>query len=186
MIKPEKYVEFDDRTEFLSLLPKNSICAELGVLRAGFSYYILKDTSPKKLYLVDPYWKSYGENFYWNKKSTWESFGYAVETIKKYDINKCSTFVIDTDINFLEDLSDNVFDWIYLDSTHTYEDTLKELEVIKLKVKEEGLICGHDYTDNPKNRHAGVTKAIIEWLLKNKEYKLYLRDNYTQWIIKKR
>jgi len=37
-------------------MPKNSICAEIGVNRGNFSKSILKIVQPKKLYLIDP-WK---------------------------------------------------------------------------------------------------------------------------------
>jgi len=186
MIPSEIFIKNNNRVDFLSILPKNSICAELGVYSGRFSYYIIKETLPKKLYLIDPYWKEYGEEFWWNKKKTWDIFCKAVKVIQKYDIEKCSSFIIDRDIDFLKGIKDRYFDWVYLDSSHEYEDTLKELEAVKLKVKEDGLICGHDYRDNPKHRHHGVCKAINEWVEDNKEYKLYLRDNHTQWIIKRK
>jgi hypothetical protein len=182
-----QYIEHNNRQEFLSLMPKNSICAELGVHTGKFSSYIIKETFPKKLYLVDPYWKKYGDVFPWGKhESTWDTFCKAVKRMTKYDINKCSTFIIDEDINFLEGVKDRYFDWVYLDSSHLYEDSLKELRIIRDKVKKDGLICGHDYRENPRHKHHGVCKAINEWLEENKEYELYLKNNHTQWIIKRK
>ena len=186
IVEPEKFVEYDKRIDFLSLLPKNSICAELGVYAGRFASRIIVDVCPKKIYLVDPYWKEYGDKFWWNKQSTWDAFSKAADRVKKYDKKKCAVFVIDHDINFLNDIKDNFFDWVYLDSTHEYEDTLKELEAISPKMKNDGLICGHDYKENPKHKHHGVAKAINDWLLANKDYVLYIRDNHNQWIIRKR
>jgi len=182
-----KHVKYNNRQEILSLMPKNAVCAEFGVYKANFSYWIIKETLPKKLYLVDPYWKKYGDVFPWRKYGkTWNAFCKAVKIIQKYDIEKCSSFIIDEDISFLESCKDGYFDWVYLDSTHLYEDSLKELRIIKNKVKEDGLICGHDYTNNPRHKYYGVCKAINEWLEDNKEYELYLRDNHSQWIIKRK
>ena len=140
--------------------------------------------SPKKLYLIDPYWKKYGD-FFWNGKRTEDIFKSAVKRVQEYDINKVVTMVIDYDCNFLSDLPDNFFDWVYIDSTHEYEDTLRELEIVSRKVKDEGLIAGHDWLDNPKSKHYGVHKAIDEWLEKNPDYFLSLRDSKLQWIIKR-
>ena len=182
-----QYIKHNNRQDFLSLLPKNSICAEFGVDTARFSYWIIKKTLPKKIYLVDPYWKKYGEVFPWGKnRSTWSTFCKAVKNIKRYDEDKCSSFIIDEDINFLEGIKDRYFDWVYLDSTHLYKDTLKELNIVYRKVKKDGLICGHDYREDTKHKHYGVCKSINEWLDKNEKYELYLLDNYTQWIIKRK
>jgi hypothetical protein len=186
LIQPEKYIQFNNRIDFLSLLSQNSICAELGVMTGKFTYYIINNTKPKKLYLIDPYWKLYGPHFWWNNKKTWDCFVGAIKIIQKYDINKCSSFIIDTDISILQDLKNDLFDWVYLDTSHEYEDTLNSLKILKDKVKENGFICGHDYRSNPKNKHFGVAKAINEWLNIEIDYKLYLLDNHTQWIITKK
>ncbi len=82
MIKPEKYLESKSRTDILSYMPKNSICAELGVYEAKFAYWIIKNTNPKKLYLVDPYWK-FCEKLSWSKISSWKVFSAAVKIIQK-------------------------------------------------------------------------------------------------------
>ena len=185
MIKSENLVTHTNRVDILSYMPKNSICAEFGVYTARFSYWIIKNTSPQKIYLVDPYWKLYGQQYPWNKKSTWDTFSYAAKNIQKYDENRCSVFVIDTDIEFLKIIPDNYFDWIYIDSTHEYEDTLNELNAASSKIKPSGFICGHDWRENPKHIHHGVCKAIVEWLSQHKDYKFLLRDNYTQWIMQK-
>ncbi len=185
MITPYNYIKFNKREDFLSLLPKNSICAELGVYSGRFTIQIINKINPKKLYAIDPYWKAYGEKFWWNDKTTWDCFVKAVKRIQKCDKKNVVSFIIEKDIECLPDFKDNFFDWIYLDSTHEYEDTILELEIIKNKIKSNGSICGHDFRDNPKHKHFGVAKAIDEWLIKNQNYELYLRDNHTQWIIRK-
>ena len=44
------------RLFLLQSMPKNSICAEIGVNRGNFSKSILNIVKPKTLYLIDP-WK---------------------------------------------------------------------------------------------------------------------------------
>jgi len=179
-----RLVELENRMDFTAFLPFNSVCAELGVFKGHFSAEILKRLNPKRLYLIDPYWKKYGDIF-WNGKGTMDCWKCAVKRVRQNDINKVASMVVDNDIDFLKDLPDGFFDWLYIDSTHEYEDTLKELEIVSEKVKDTGLIAGHDWYDRPTHKHYGVHKAIEEWLLSNPQYELYLRDNKTQWIIKK-
>jgi hypothetical protein len=189
MIEAKNIIKNNKRYDFLLQIPKNGVCAELGVFQGKFASSILKRNNPKKLYLIDPYWKKYGDKFPWRKRfpfSPMEAFLVALERVKKYDKNKVATFVIDSDENFLNDIKDNFFDWVYLDSTHAYKDTLRELDIILPKIKLEGMICGHDFFPNPKNKHHGVAKAINEWLMHHEGHELYLRDNLSQWIIKRR
>ena len=42
-----------NRDSFLKILPKQSICAEIGVNEGNFSKRILHHTKPNKLYLID-------------------------------------------------------------------------------------------------------------------------------------
>ena len=181
-----EYVKLENRIDFMKYLPCNSVCAELGVDKGRFAQYLLRRLSPKKLYLIDPYWKKYGDTSWNNEpiKDVWEG---VVKRIRKYDKNKVVTLVIDDDCSFLSDLPDNFFDWIYLDTTSLYEDTLREMEIMSHKVKDTGLICGHDWLEKPKHHinDLGVYKGVTEWLKLNPEYYLYLRDNHRQWIVKK-
>ena len=42
-----------NRIKFLECLPKNGVCAEVGILHGHFSNEILSRTNPKELYLFD-------------------------------------------------------------------------------------------------------------------------------------
>ncbi len=172
----------ESRWKFLDYLPKNAICAELGCWKGDLSYQILEITNPKRFFMVDPYWKAYGDMFYdKNKRGTLDYFTRATQRTRMSSNYQATTFVIEYDTVFLQDYADNFFDWVYLDTTHTYEDTLVELSLLKSKVKDNGIICGHDYR---YSLHPGLTIALHEWLENNKDYELCLIDNYLQWIIK--
>ena len=57
-------------------MPKNAICAEIGVWRGDFTKYILKKTKPEKIHLIDPW--LYQPNF----KNAW--FGDKLARTQKY------------------------------------------------------------------------------------------------------
>jgi len=177
-----KYLEHKHRQDILQYLPSNAVCAELGVYAGRFASMILRFSKPKRLFLVDPYWKKYGDAF-WNNQNPEQVLSSAISRLRKWDKDNVAVLVTDFDYLFLKDLPDKFFDWVFLDSTHMYEDTLKELEVIAPKIKDGGFIAGHDWQDKIGHRHAGVKKAICEWLEVHPEYELIIRDNFSHWIL---
>ena len=54
---------------------------------------------------------------------------------------------------------DESIDFLFIDANHTYEDTMKDLELWYPKVKVGGLICGHDY----EHPWPGLMKAVDEF-----------------------
>ena len=44
------------------------------------------------------------------------------------------------------DFADQSLDWVYIDTDHSYETTIRELCLYASKVKVGGIISGHDYT----------------------------------------
>ena len=45
------------RSDFLSRLPKDAVCAEIGVFRGEFSRQILEIKAPRELHLIDGWWE---------------------------------------------------------------------------------------------------------------------------------
>jgi predicted O-methyltransferase YrrM len=59
----------------------------------------------------------------------------------------------------------NYFDIIFIDTSHTYEQTIEELYVAETRLKKDGILCGHDlYYPNPETEaHPGVYVALEEF-----------------------
>jgi hypothetical protein len=77
----------------------------------------------------------------------------------------------------LERFDDGYFDWVYIDTNHTYITTAKELEISQRKVKRGGIIAGHDYTIGIWSGSAsrfGVIEAVHEFCTKYKWEMIYL------------
>lgn len=70
---------------------------------------------------------------------------------------------LSTDAAF--DFEDNYFDWIYIDTNHTYETTRDELRLYAPKMKKGGIIAGHDYVTGNwiTTFRYGVVEAVHEF-----------------------
>lgn len=142
-----------NRKELLAKVPTNSVGAELGVAAGDFTKDILEVVSPQSLHLVD-IWGSerYGQELFLKVSNQFSS-----------EINSEKVFIHrNLSTEAAEIFSDKYFDWIYIDTDHSYDTTYKELILYKDKVKDDGLILGHDYTmGNWVNRFRyGVMEAV--------------------------
>ena len=170
-----------NRESLLKFLPKNCIIAELGVDKGDFSAKIISFTEPKKLYLID----------------SWDSDRYNLKKMKYINkrfqkaINVGRVFVIrGTSEKELERFKNGYFDWVYIDTTHSYLQTLKELELCRIKIKDGGIIAGHDYCQGniDKALKYGVVQAVNEFCIKYSWEFIYLThetDRSLSFAIKK-
>ena len=170
-----------NREELLKSMPKNMVVAELGVDHGDFSELILKITSPQKLHLIDV----------WEGGRYHNGLNNIVETKFNKEIDKGQ---VEMNIGFstevLLNFPDNYFDWVYLDTDHSYKTTKEELDILKLKVKPDGIIAGHDYTIGnwvDHNRY-GVIEAVNEFCVNENWEIIFLTveaDHYRSFAIKK-
>lgn len=152
-------VSLKDRTDLLRSLPSHGIVAEIGVNEGDFSENILSLCSPAKLVLID----------------VWASKRYHGGLFEKVK-NRFASQLEQGQIEIIRDLSfgaiascqDNFFDWVYLDTDHTYETTRRELELLRPKMKKGGIISGHDYIIGNWNagHRYGVMEAVREFCIR--------------------
>lgn len=172
------------------LLPKNSIGAELGVFRGEFSVSIIRAITPRELYLVDPWDLAYGETYPdwgdYTERGTLPTARALSETTSRMSSQDVTHvhIVKDYSQSWLTTMPDAHFDWVYLDSTHTYDDTVHEIDLCRAKVKPEGVNCGHDFETNPERLHHGVFRAVTEWVREG-EYELIWAGPEQQWAVRR-
>ncbi|KAA3438473.1 class I SAM-dependent methyltransferase [Rufibacter hautae] len=169
-----------NRVELLRLLPKHGVVAELGVDQGGFSELILKLCEPQKLHLVD-LWDS--ERYNQNKRKHVEdkfkteigsgrvkiNLGFSTEVVARFE--------------------NSYFDWVYIDTDHSYKTTIKELEILRPKIKPGGIIAGHDFIIGNWDGivRYGVIEAVYEFCSKYNWEILYLTmeiDNHPSFAIR--
>jgi hypothetical protein len=54
-------------------------------------------------------------------------------------------------------LTDDYFDFVYIDADHTFQAVSKDLHLSRFKVKKDGIIAGHDYN---REYFPGVVDAV--------------------------
>ena len=175
------------RDRFLrEVIPKGGVAAELGVYKGTFSRHLLEVTQPKQLHLIDP-WYMNGKEWAWaeGNKSTIDALKGVLHAHEKELISGLVVLHIGDDLKVLQQFPDHYFDWVYVDTSHQYDHTLKELTLLKVKVKASGIIAGDDWQSDPSHRHHGVYRALKEFT-KYEPYKLiYGSEENHQWAIQR-
>jgi hypothetical protein len=161
------------REDILKLLNRETVCAEIGVAEGYFSRKILENEQPKKLHLIDP-WEFQKRDDYSkdvnNVDNNVNQIRYnSIQMMFQDNVAKGQvTIHRDFSQNVVHQFEDNYFDWVYIDGLHSYEGVMQDLENFDKKVKEDGMIIGHDYANNFQSREMefGVIPAVNDFVKK--------------------
>jgi len=155
------------RDFLLESMPKNSICAEVGVLQGDFSKRILQITKPKILHLIDAWKVTTGEIYKTTplvlEQDQNKMDGKYEKVLKRFRFEIENGQVIlekGYSQEILKKFEDNYFDWVYIDANHTYEFVKRDLETSYPKIKHGGFITGDDYGYEGKWWNENTTKAV--------------------------
>lgn len=182
----------DNRDEFLKALldylPQDCKAVELGVLYGDFSEKILSILKPKTLFLIDPYktdeTKTYGEGLN-NLPTAYSNEQDYQNLVKRFEneIKVGKVFVLKNYSHMIVGLvGDNIYDLIYIDSSHLKEDVKKDLNDWLPKLKYGGIICVHDYVDI---KGFGVVEATDEFINEHGFEKIIFNENGGDLALKK-
>jgi hypothetical protein len=144
----------------------------------------VRELQPERLHLVDP-WYLVGTEWAWEHgdRSTIHALNGVLQAFEGELAHGQVVLNIAYDQDFLPTLPDAYFDWIYLDTTHAYEQTKLELQLLQKKVKPSGVIAGDDWQPDPSHPHHGVYRAVQEVLAEGKYQMLYVDTHNLQWVI---
>jgi hypothetical protein len=146
-----------NRLQLLDSLPKGGTCCEAGVLAGDFSAEILKRCNPEKLYLVDLFRGSVmsgdenGEHM-----SRYDMVAMKEEVERRFAFEYVVEVVQAESVAWLTMREAGSLSWVYIDTTHQFEQTIGELAAALVAVKDGGFICGHDYDQ----QYPGVVQAV--------------------------
>ncbi len=164
-----------NRNELLNHVPTGGVCAEIGIDQCIYSERILNVTKPKQFHLfdIDPKAIAIGA--------------------KKFEplINKEAVVLHEGDSSkMIAQMPDDFFDWVYVDGLHTYEGCKNDLEVVRTKMKDNGLILINDYVYFAPSDFwkYGVIEATNEFCLKYGYEMIYMAlqgRSYNDVVIRK-
>lgn len=185
----------EKRKWLLSFARKNSVGAEFGVFRGHFAAVIARELTPRKLFLVDP-WTKCGERFGWGPDpytnyDELTTAGALLDTRHRMRIfeSTCDIVYIEETLeNFGEDIESYTaekLDFAYLDTTHSYHDTLRQLDVLAKIIASDGVILGDDWIPDIHHRHHGVMRAVNDFL-KVSDFQLVIAGPDNQFCLRRR
>jgi predicted O-methyltransferase YrrM len=122
--------------------------AEIGIYRGGTSRLLLGEYSDLTLYMVDT-WS--GE---WSGEREYQI---ALQAVKEY--GNRAVIIRGDSAGSASGIKDGALDFVFIDAAHDYHSVRKDIEAWLPKVRDGGLITGHDYGNV---KYPGVRKAVDE------------------------
>ena len=185
-----------NRIELVDIFEKYNflnVGVEVGSCEGVYAAEILKRWSGN-LYLIDV-WNSLNKNEYVdinNRENYQDTYIKCIENIKNHT-DRCHMLrgAGEKLVNLFEDES---LDFVYIDANHRYDNVKQDIEIWYPKVRQGGILAGHDYLDfdwyadenfaeNKKDKHIwmfnsdgskyyaglfGVNPAVDEFVKENK------------------
>ena len=163
--------------------------AEIGVWQGGTSVCILQQLPNIHLLMVDRYSilsdtektvdHSMGSN---SQEQMNDAMIQAIDVTRPYQDRR--TLFIGDSVEASIYIKDEFLDFVFIDAHHSYESVLFDTQTWFPKVKNEGLVCGHDYDGRGDQRgHFGVKKAVDEFA-RTKGYEIQVMPGHIWWLIK--
>ena len=154
----------------LVYLPQGGAVAEVGVAEGDFSQQILEQCQPRSLDLVD-LWAFQDDAEYRRdlnnvadptQQHRFEAVKarFAAETARgQVAIHRSDS------VAAAKTFADGSFDFVYIDGNHTYRGVKSDLEAYYPKVKADGFISGHDFSNHESASELGfeVVRAVSDF-----------------------
>jgi len=189
-----KETRADFLKELKKFLPKNPVTLEIGVDMGSFSEALFEIAQPSEMHLLDP-WETnlsgprYKKNHMANMPTAYSNIQSLQNIRDKYrEEIEDGRVVIHQGYSFdlYKDFKDSYFDLIYIDGCHLYESVKNDIKNFLPKIKNGGLLSGHDYITKEvvfeqENKEYtndlgfGIMQAVDEFLLENKQYEMFLK-----------
>lgn len=131
---------------------------EIGVGLGNNAESILKTLSIRKLFLIDPY-LSYHEN---GRLITQSAKSILIAKNRLSNFEDKIKFIYKKSFEALT-LVPNNLDFVYIDGNHEYDSVKQDIQLYYPKIKEDGVIGGHDFSSD----FFGLCKAVFEFVNNN-------------------
>lgn len=139
--------------------------AEIGVWEGEYSEVLCKANSKLHLYAIDA-WKLSSYESEEQKTALIAPQSY-FDTKYRVAVNRLApyncTIVRKTSMEALKDFKDNSLDFVYIDANHDFPNFVNDLHYWLKKVREDGIISGHDYANFSYKKFNHVKRALVPY-----------------------
>lgn len=172
-----------NRYEIHNVVPSNSTIAEIGVKEGYYFKHLLKTIKPQKAYAIDCWDLFITKSQNDSNTSRSDLLEMKNKIIKKYNKNPKVIIINDFSDVASKQVEDESLDFAYLDADHSYEGCKKDIECWYPKIKNNGILAGHDYANvtTPNGVEFNVIKAVNEFFINIH----VTNEQYPSWIVRK-
>jgi hypothetical protein len=163
-----------DRERLLAFMPKGGSVAEIGVAFGTFSACIWKSVQPRSLHLIDLWSHQADETYRADPANVADDeqerryravLGMFAQAIAAGGVRVHRTASTQAARRFV----DGELDWAYVDARHDHLSVLSVLADLRAwapKVKDDGLLLGHDFANHPQalSMGFGVVEAVRDFV----------------------
>ena len=169
---------------FLKLLGLTDNICELGVAAGGYLFPLITQSHPKNCLAMDAWSEEVCPYYSQDKHDRNLTHVHKIfKDVKKWAGTSLDVVKGDHDL-LVDNYEDESFDFIYIDTDHSYKVTESCIRLWWPKVKKGGILAGHDY--NSRNKLYGVVEAVDEFVEKNNIQYFHTTSEYPKsWIILK-
>ncbi len=155
-----KVINYETRLQMYSAFPRDGVGVEIGVCRGQNAALLWMATRPKELHLVD-IWQHNPNTMQHPIEAIYSDWEKDVKALMG-DLPGVQTHRM-MSVDFLAAQPDQSLDWVYLDADHTYEAAQEEIALSCKKVRQGGVIAGHDFcVHHYAPWRSGIIRAVLE------------------------
>ena len=158
--------------------------AEIGVFRGEYSLTLLSTWQGKTLHLVDPwcYLEGYHDGCLASDAENEIRMSETQERLKyyigRYQIHRR------TSVDAAQEFENGSLDFVYVDANHEYEHIVQDLKTWLPKIRQGGILSGHDFFDGTNvNGIYGVKSAVEEFAQRHQLSFSLTQDDPASWYM---
>lgn len=156
------------RRRVLRAIPRDAVCAEIGVWKGDFAERIRAAARPRALHLVDPWLfaPNYPRRWYGGSaaRSQADMDRIHAQVLERFAGDPRVVVHRQPSETAARVFADAVFDWVYIDADHSYEAVRADLRLWAPKVRPGGVLVGDDYTWHDEQGTQPVRRAVDEFV----------------------
>lgn len=166
--------------------------AEIGVENGLYSEILCKANPNLHLFCIDP-WKAAAYEPGVDGVDEQANFNQRYKAAKERLAPYRCTIVRKTSMAALKDFADETLDFVYIDGNHDFVNFVNDLHYWRKKVRQGGIVAGHDFATYPFRKYNHVKRALEAYVASYRMIPVFvvgsfayqegfIRDKYRSWF----